>query len=120
MRWESGVMTLPFQLYNYSMSAASNILRTTAQGQTKNRYGGFALMLGIGHMMAKLRTPDWAWDDMDFDQKFAAAIERSGIASIYADVALNSIRVGTQLGINDPDNDMVRLPFYGRDGYVAA
>lgn len=120
VRWESGVMTLPFQFYNYSMSAASNILRTTAQGQTKNRYGGFALMLGIGYMMAKLRTPDWAWDDMDFDQKFAAAVERSGIGSIYSDVALNSIRVGTQLGINDPDNDMVRLPFYGKDGYAEA
>lgn len=120
VRWESGVMTLPFQFYNYSMSAATNILRTTAQGQTKNRYGGFALMLGIGYMMAKLRTPDWAWDNMDYDQKFAAAVERSGIGSVYADVALNSIRVGTQLGINDPDNDMVRLPFYGRDGYSEA
>jgi len=120
VRWESGVMTMPFQFYNYSMSAASNILRTTAQGQTRHRYGGFALMLGIGYMMAKIRTPDWAWEEMDFDQKFTAAVERSGIGSIYADVALNSIRIGTQLGLNDPDNDMVRLPFYGKDGFAEA
>lgn len=120
VRWESGVMTLPFQFYNYSMSATSNILRTTAQGQTKNRYGGFALMLGIGYMMAKLRTPEWAWDDMDYDQKFAAAVERSGVGAVYTDVALNSIRINTQLGLNDPDNDMVRLPFYGKDGYAEA
>lgn len=120
VRWESGIMTMPFQFYNYSMSAASNILRTTAQGQTKHRYSGFALMLGIGYMMAKIRTPDWAWEEMDFDQKFTAAVERSGIGSIYADVALNSVRIGAQLGLNDPDNDMVRLPFYGKDGYAEA
>jgi len=120
VRWESGVMTLPFQFYNYSMSAVSNILRTTAQGQTKHRFGGFALMLGIGYMMAKIRTPDWAWDDMDYDQRFIAAVERSGITAIAGDVAFNSIRTATQLGLNDPKNDFVQLPFYGRDGYSEA
>ena len=120
VRWESGVMTLPFQFYNYSMSAMSNILRTTAQGQTKHRLGGFALMLGIGYMMAKVRTPSWAWEDMDYDQRFLAAVERSGITAIAGDVAFNTIRVATQVGLNDPKNDFVQLPFYGRDGYSEA
>lgn len=119
-RWESGVMTLPFQFYNFSMSAASNILQTAAQGQIKSRYAGFSAMLGMGYMLAKLKTPDWAWDDMDYDERFMAAVERSGISSIYGDVAINSIRIGVQLGLNDPDNDIVQLPFYGKEGYAEA
>ena len=118
--WENSVMTLPFMFYNWSMSAVTNILQTTAQGQIKSRYAGFASMLAYGYMMAKIRTPEWAWDDMDYDQKFAAAVERSGIGSIYADVAINSIRATTQLGINDPDNDMLRLSYYGNEGYGEA
>ena len=120
VRWESGVMTLPFQFYNFSMSATTNILQTAAQGQIKARYAGFAAMLGMGYMIAKLKTPEWAWNDMEYDERFMAAVERSGIAAIYADITLNSIRVATQLGLNDPENDFVKLPFYGREGYSEA
>jgi len=120
VRLESGVMTLPFQFYNWSMSAATNILHTAAQGQIKNRYGGFAAMLAIGYLMAKIRTPEYVWADLDSDQKFLAAIERSGISSVYGDVAMNSIRALTQAGINDPNNDTFNLAFYGRDGYTEA
>jgi len=119
-RFESGIMTLPFQFYNYSMSALTNILQTTAQGQTKSRFAGFATMIGMGYMIAKLKTPEWAWNDMSYDERFAAAVERSGIASIYGDIALNSIRVSVQLGLNDPENDYVNLPFYGKEGYLEA
>lgn len=119
-RWESSVMTLPFQFYNFSMSAYSNILHTAAQGQTKSRYMGFATMIGMGYLLAKLKTPEWAWDDMDYDERFMAAVERSGIAAIYGDIALNSIRTATQLGLNDPENDFIQLPFYGREGYAEA
>ena len=119
-RWESGVMTLPFQFYNFSMSATTNILQTAAQGQIKARYAGFAAMLGMGYMISKLKTPEWAWNDMDYDEKFMSAVERSGIGAIYSDIALNSIRVATQLGLNDPENDFVNLPFYGKEGYLEA
>ena len=57
---------------------------------------------------------------MDYDERFMAAVERSGISSIYGDVAINSIRIGVQLGLNDPDNDIVQLPFYGKEGYAEA
>lgn len=120
VRWESSVMTLPFQFYNFAMSATTNILQTAAQGQIKARYTGFAAMLGMGYMISKLKTPEWAWNDMDYDEKFMSAIERSGIGAIYPDIALNSIRVATQLGLNDPENDFVRLPFYGKEGYFEA
>jgi hypothetical protein len=102
------------------MSALTNILQTTAQGQTKSRFAGFATMIGMGYMIAKLKTPEWAWNDMSYDERFAAAVERSGIASVYGDVALNSIRVSVQLGLNDPENDYVNLPFYGKEGYLEA
>lgn len=120
VRIESGVMTLPFIFYNWSMSATTNILHSAAQGQIKSRYSGFAAMLGFGYLLAKARTPEWAWNEMDEDQKMMAAIERSGIGAIYSDIALNSIRVGVQSGLNNPDNDSVRLPFYGKDGYAEA
>jgi hypothetical protein len=49
-----------------------------------------------------------------------SAVERSGVAAVYGDIALNSIRVGTQLGLNDPENDFAKLPFYGKEGYMEA
>jgi|14BtaG_2_1085337.scaffolds.fasta_scaffold02654_2 hypothetical protein len=120
VRWESSVMTLPFQFYNFSMSATTNILQTAAQGQIKSRYAGFASMLGMGYMISKLKTPEWAWNDMSYEEKFMSAVERSGVAAVYGDIALNSIRVGTQLGLNDPENDFAKLPFYGKEGYMEA
>lgn len=120
VRLESGVMTLPFQFYNWSMSAATNILHTAAQGQIKNRYGGFAAMLGIGYLMAKIRTPEYVWDELTSEQKYLAAIERSGISSVYGDLAMNTVRALTQAGINDSANDPLNLAFYGKDGYAEA
>lgn len=120
VRFESGVMTLPFQFYNWSMSAVTNILHTAAQGQIKNRYGGFAAMLGIGYLMAYMRTPEYVWDELSNDQKLLAAIERSGISAVYGDVAINTVRALTQAGLNSPDNDGVNLPYYGKDGYIEA
>ena len=117
-RWEMPIATLPFQFYNFSMSAMANILQTSAQGQLKSKYAGFATMIGMGYLIAKVKTPSWAWEEMDYDQRFMAAVERSGISSVYGDVAFNSIRVGVQLGLNDPDNDAVRLPYYGEDGFA--
>ena len=120
VRMESGVMTLPFQFYNWSMSASTNILHSAAQGQVKNRYGGFAAMLGIGYLMAKLRTPEYVWNELNNEQKFLAAIERSGIGAVYNDVAMNTVRAVTQAGLNDPTNDPLNLAFYGKDGYTEA
>lgn len=119
-RYENAIMTMPFQFYNWSMGASTNILHSSAQGQIKSRYAGFAAMLGFGYLLASIRTPSWAWDDMDYDERFMAGFERSGIGSIYSDIALNSIRLGVQTGLNNPENDLVRLPFYGKDGFAEA
>ena len=77
-------------------------------------------MLGIGYLMAKIRTPEYVWDELTTEQKFLSAIERSGISSVYGDVAINSIRAVTQAGFNDPNNDPLNLAFYGKDGYSEA
>ena len=52
--------------------------------------------------MAKLRTPEYVWDELTNEQKFLAAIERSGIGAVYNDVAMNTVRAVTQAGLNDP------------------
>ncbi len=120
VKWQSGIMTMPFQFYNWPMSAVSNILHTAAQGQIRSRYMGFASMIGMGYLLAKIKTPDWAWSDMSYEERFAAAIERSGVGAIYADIAINTVRASVQAGINDPSNDFVQLPFYGKEGYSGA
>lgn len=118
--WENSIMTLPFVFYNWPMSAATNIIQSSAQGQIKNTFGGFATMLGFGYLLAKVRTPDWAWEEMDYDQRFMAAIERSGVSAIYGDIAMTALRAGVQLDLNNPDNDFVRLGYYGKPGYAEA
>ena len=119
-RWENPIMTMPFTFYNWTMSASTNILHSAAQGQLKHRFAGAFTALTFGYLLAYSRTPEWVWDEMDTDQKFMAALDRSGLSAVYGAVATKALQVSAQTGLNNPENDMLRLPFYGNEGMAEA
>ena len=40
------------------------------QGQMKGRALGMAASFGLGYAAVMIKTPDWAWQDMDTEDKF--------------------------------------------------
>lgn len=97
-RAESGLLALPFTFYSYTMGALSKITANHASGSVRNRMSHIAVALGLGYMIVKYRTPNWAWDDMDTEDKIARSFDFSGLAALYSDAAYRALAMHNELG----------------------
>lgn len=97
-RLESGLLTLPFTFYTYTMGALSKITANHAAGAVRNRLAHVAAAMIIGGMIVKARTPEWAWDNMDIEDKAARAFDFSGLAALYSDGVYRGISMAQELG----------------------
>ena len=100
-RLESGLLTLPFTFYTYTMGALSKITANHAAGAVRNRLSHIAVAMILGGMIVKFRTPSWAWDDMDTEDKIARSFDFSGLAAIYSDTAYRGIAMAQELGFEN-------------------
>jgi len=97
-RAESGLLALPFTFYSYTMGALSKITANHAAGAVRNRMAHAAASMALGYTIVKVRTPSWAWDDMDFEDKVARSFDFSGLAAIYTDMGYRAIAMQNELG----------------------
>jgi len=97
-RAESGLLALPFTFYSYTMGALSKITANHASGSVRNRMSHIAVALGLGYMIVKYRTPSWAWDDMDTEDKIARSFDFSGLAALYSDAGYRALAMHNELG----------------------
>ena len=97
-RIENGLLGLPFQFYNYALAAVNKTTASLAGNQVKNRMIGVASMLGLAYMITGIRTPNYVWQDMSFQDKFARSFDMSGIAALYSDLLYTSIHTSLALG----------------------
>lgn len=97
-RIENGLLGLPFQFYNYALAAVNKTTASLAGNQVKNRMIGVASMLGLAYMITGIRTPNYVWQDMSFQDKFARSFDMSGIAALYSDLMYTSIHTSLALG----------------------
>lgn len=97
-RAESGLLAVPFTFYSYTMGALSKITANHASGSVRNRLTHIAMAMGIGYMIVKYRTPNWAWDDMDFEDKIARAFDFSGLAALFSDAGYRALAMHNELG----------------------
>ena len=100
-RFESGLLTLPFTFYTYTMGALSKITANHAAGAVRNRLSHIAVAMILGGMIVKFRTPSWAWDEMDTEDKIARAFDFSGLAAIYSDAGYRAISMAQELGFEN-------------------
>jgi hypothetical protein len=98
IRIESPLLTLPFQFMNWTFGAMNKLQANIAHDGLRNRLSGMVAMLGMGYMVAQLKTPNFVWDKMDDEEKFTAAAEYSGIVGIYGDLASRSLQFAQQIG----------------------
>lgn len=86
-RMQSGLMTLPFTFWNYSIAATNKILLSGLDEQSSQKLGGIAALVGLGFMVAQMRTDENQWDSMGFEDKLAKAIDQSGVVGVLGNYA---------------------------------
>ena len=97
-RIENGLMGLPFQFYSYTLANVNKTVASLAQGQVKNRALGITTMMGLAYMSLSIRTPDFIWDEMSYEDKFARAFDTSGVMALYSDLFYTSMHTSLALG----------------------
>lgn len=97
-RIENGFLGFPFQFYSFVLANLNKTVGSLAQGTVKNRAIGATTMLGLGYMVLQYRTPDYIWDEMSPQDKFARAFDMSGVAALYSDLFYLSMHTSLALG----------------------
>jgi|TARA_R100001463_G_scaffold5943_4_gene19938 hypothetical protein len=100
-RVESGLLSLPFTFYSYTMGALSKITANHASGSVRNRLSHVAAAMGLGYMIVSVRTPNWAWDDMDIEDKIMRSFDFSGLAAIYSDMGYRALAMYSEMGFEN-------------------
>lgn len=98
-RVESGLLALPFTFYSYTMGALSKITGNYATGSVRNKAAHTAVAMGLGAAIVKFRTPSWAWDEMDTEDKIMRAFDFSGLAAIYSDMTYRALAMANEFGL---------------------
>lgn len=100
VRYESGMMTIPFAFYSYTLGALTKITGNYAQGAVNNKAAHVAASMILGGMIVKARTPEWAWNEMDTTDKVARALDFSGLAALHTDMVYRILAMASESGVN--------------------
>ena len=115
-RIESGLLGLPFQFYSYALAATNKVAGSFMQGQMKNRWGGLATAMGAGYLSVMIKTPDFAWDKMEMEDRFARAFDQSGVMALYSDLFYTAMSTSLALGGPNISGGMLNPKFPPREG----
>ena len=102
---EHPMLALPFTFYTYTVGALNKVTTNYAQGAVRNPAIHFAVAMFLGYNIVKFRTPDFAWNEMDVEDKILRAFDFSGLAALYSDMFYRSLEMGMAFDIENP------LPF---------
>ena len=100
-RAESGLLALPFTFYTYALGALSKITANHAAGAVRNRLSHMAVAMGLGYMIVNTRTPSFAWNEMDIEDKIMRSFDFSGLAAVYSDMAYGAIAMASEMGFEN-------------------
>ena len=101
VRVESGFLALPFTFYSFVVGALNKITGNMAAGSVRNKTTHIAVAMMLGYSVTKFRTPEWAWDEMDMEDKIMRSFDMSGIAALQSDLLYRAITMAHELGAED-------------------
>ena len=101
VRVESGFLALPFTFYSFVVGALNKITGNMAAGSVRNKTTHIAVAMMLGYSVTKFRTPEWAWDEMDTEDKIMRSFDMSGIAALQSDLLYRAITMAHELGAED-------------------
>lgn len=119
-RIENGLMGLPFQFYSFVLANVNKTVAAMAHGQVKNRAIGIATMMGLAYMSLKLRTPDYIWEDMSWQDRFARSFDMSGVMALYSDLFYTSMHTSLALGGPNITGGLLQPKFKQEQSFIDA
>ncbi len=96
-KFQSGLLALPFTFWNYAIGATNKILLAGLDEVTSQKMAGIASIVGLGYMVAAIKTPSERWDSMGLDDRIRVAIESSGIVGVLSNYA--NLTQGSVIGL---------------------
>jgi hypothetical protein len=84
---QSGLMSLPFSFWNYGIAATNKILISGIDEPSGQKLSGIAAMMGIGYMIAQIRTDENQWQGMSMTDRIAKAVDQSGVVGLVGTYA---------------------------------
>lgn len=99
VRIESGFLALPFTFYSFVVGALNKITGNMAAGSVRNKTTHIAVAMMLGYSVTKFRTPEWAWEKMDMEDKIMRSFDMSGIAALQSDLLYRALSMAHELGV---------------------
>ena len=96
-KFQSGLLALPFTFWNYAIGATNKILLAGLDEATSQKMAGIASIVGLGYMVAAIKTPSERWDSMGLDDRIRVAIENSGIVGVLSNYS--NLTQGSVIGL---------------------
>ena len=110
-RIESPLLGLPFQFMSYSFAATNKITAALAHNQVKNRAVAISASMGLAALSLYIKTPDWAWEKMTWQDVAARSFDASGLAALFSDAFYTSMSTSISLGGPDIGMGIVKPKF---------
>ena len=111
MRLESGLMTFPFQFYNFMLGATARVTGGLADPMRRHRVTGAFALLGLGYLALNLKKDKWWFDARSDTEIFQRTVDQSGIFGVYGDLAYTATHVAIGTGLLD-ERDSLLQPKY--------
>lgn len=99
---EHPMLAIPFTFYTYTVGALNKVTANYAQGAVRNPAIHFSVAMFLGYNIVKFRTPSFAWEEMDPEDKVVRAFDFSGLAALYSDAFYRSLEMGMAFDIANP------------------
>ena len=118
VRFQSGIMALPFMFWNYGLAANQKILQAgfDPTRPMSQRLFGASIMIALGYVVSSWRLPDYMWENMSYSRRMARAVHLSGVTGMYSDLAYMAIHMTKGAGFKGPQNEFA---MYNPDTYDA-
>ena len=88
-RLESGILTMPFQFYNFALAATTRITTQVFDPSRQNRLAGVVALYFFSYLSLSIKNNDKPWwkENQGFATLQARYLDHSGILGVYSDFA---------------------------------
>ena len=108
---ETGILAMPFQFFSYSFAAMNKITGAYAQGQVRNKAVALTAGMLTGYFSVMLKTKDYIWDEMTWEDKMARSFDQSGLLALVSDMYYTAMITSAKLGGPDLTGGLISPKF---------
>ena len=108
VRLESGMMTFPFQFYNFMLGATARVTGGLADPMRRHRVTGTLALLGLGYLALNLKKDKYWFDARSDLEVFQRTVDQSGVFSVFSDIAYTATHVAIGTGLLDEKDSLLK------------